>query len=74
MGSHCIQHGSVAQLQLALAPVCAMTITTISQNRCFGGVQGTYAHESTETGCAMRFGVFLPPQAGTLRVPLLYWL
>jgi S-formylglutathione hydrolase len=49
-----------------------MTITTLSQNRCFGGLQGTYAHESTETGCTMRFGVFLPPQAR--RVPILYWL
>jgi S-formylglutathione hydrolase len=51
-----------------------MTITTISQNRSFGGVQGTYAHESAETGCKMRFGVFMPPQAGAQRVPLLYWL
>ncbi len=51
-----------------------MTITTISRNRCFGGIQGTYSHESIETGCAMRFGVFLPPQAETSRVPLLYWL
>ena len=51
-----------------------MTITALSQNRCFGGVQGTYAHESTETGCTMRFGVFLPPQAQEGRVPSLYWL
>ena len=51
-----------------------MTITTLSQNRCFGGVQGTYAHESTETGCTMRFGVYLPPQAQKGRVPSLYWL
>jgi len=51
-----------------------MTLTTIAQNRCFGGVQGTYAHESTETGCTMRFGVFLPSQAHARRVPLLYWL
>ena len=51
-----------------------MTITALSQNRCFGGVQGTYAHESTETGCTMRFGVFLPPQAQKGRVPSLYWL
>jgi S-formylglutathione hydrolase len=51
-----------------------MTLTTIAQNRCFGGVQGTYAHESTATGSAMRFGVFLPPQAEARKVPLLYWL
>ncbi|HET7779544.1 MAG TPA: S-formylglutathione hydrolase [Rudaea sp.] len=51
-----------------------MTLTTVSQNRCFGGVQGTYSHASSETGCTMRFGVFLPPQARDARVPLLYWL
>ena len=51
-----------------------MTITTVSQNKCFGGVQGTYAHDSAETRSTMRFGVFLPPQAQTGRVPALYWL
>jgi S-formylglutathione hydrolase len=51
-----------------------MTIKTVSENRSFGGVQGTYAHDSTETGCPMRFGVFRPPQAATARVPVLYWL
>ena len=51
-----------------------MTVTVLSQNRCFGGTQGTYAHESTETGCTMRFGVYLPPHAQKGRVPSLYWL
>jgi len=51
-----------------------MTITTVSQNKCFGGVQGTYAHDAVETHSAMRFGVFLPPQAQMGRVPILYWL
>lgn len=51
-----------------------MTVTTLSQNKCFGGVQGTYSHDSAETQCTMRFGVFLPPQAQTARVPILYWL
>jgi S-formylglutathione hydrolase len=51
-------------------------ITTISQNKCFGGVQGVYSHQSAATGCTMRFGVFLPPQAAdaAVRVPVLYWL
>ena len=31
-----------------------------------------YSHASRETGCTMRFGVFLPPQARA--VPVLYWL
>jgi len=51
-----------------------MTIKTVSEQRCFGGVQGVYSHESTETRCTMRFGVFLPPQAPMRRVPILYWL
>ena len=41
----------------------AMPIETISRNRCFGGVQAVYSHDSPETGTPMRFGVFLPPQA-----------
>lgn len=52
-----------------------MTITSITQNKCFDGVQGVYSHVSPETGCSMRFGVFLPPQAAAeTPVPVLYWL
>jgi len=51
-----------------------MTVTAVSQNKSFGGVQGTYTHDSTETHCAMRFGAFLPPQAQEGTVPVLYWL
>jgi S-formylglutathione hydrolase len=51
-----------------------MTVTTVSQIRSFGGVQGIYTHGSAETRCAMRFGVFLPPQAQAGKVPVLYWL
>lgn len=49
-------------------------ITTISQNRCFDGTQGVYSHVSQETGCTMRFAVFMPPQAKDGPVPVLYWL
>src|SRR3977135_2350372 len=51
-----------------------MAITTVSRNKCFGGVQGVYSHEARETACIMRFGVFLPPQAQAHAVPVLYWL
>ena len=51
-----------------------MTVKTLSESRCFGGVQGTYVHESAETRCPMRFGVFLPAAVSTARVPVLYWL
>ena len=46
----------------------------VSQSRCFGGLQGVYTHAAQTTHCTMRFGVFLPPQARTARVPVLYWL
>jgi len=51
-----------------------MAITSVSRNKCFGGVQGVYSHEARETACVMRFGVFLPPQAEAHPVPVLYWL
>ena len=51
-----------------------MTVTKVSESRCFGGVQGVYSHASAELRCTMRFAVFVPPQAGTRRVPVLYWL
>ena len=48
--------------------------SVVSENLCFGGVQGVYTHAAQETRCVMRFGVFLPPQAKAGRVPVLYWL
>jgi S-formylglutathione hydrolase len=38
-------------------------LTTLSEYRCFGGVQAFYSHFSEEVGLPMRFGVFLPHQA-----------
>ena len=49
-------------------------IRSVTQNLCFGGVQSVYTHASQEARCVMRFGVFLPPQATSSRVPVLYWL
>ncbi|MGR3374250.1 MAG: S-formylglutathione hydrolase [Pseudooceanicola nanhaiensis] len=46
----------------------------ISENRCFGGVQGVYAHESDATACEMTFGLFLPEEAREGPVPLLWYL
>jgi len=54
--------------------VSETAIKRVTENLCFGGVQGVYAHTSTITGCEMRFGVFLPPQANASRVPVVYWL
>jgi S-formylglutathione hydrolase len=47
---------------------------TVSENRCFGGVQGVYTHRSDVCGCDMTFGLFLPAQAETGAVPVLWYL
>lgn len=47
---------------------------TISENACFGGVQGVYKHKSVSCGCDMTFAVFLPPQAKDGPVPCLWYL
>lgn len=51
-----------------------MSIETISEQRCFGGVQGFYSHESKETGGTMKFGVFRPALAKGDSAPVLYYL
>lgn len=40
----------------------------------FGGKQTVWAHPSEVLGCAMRFGVYLPPQSEHTTCPVLYWL
>jgi S-formylglutathione hydrolase len=49
-------------------------VEKISENRCFGGVQGFYRHASTACAGAMRFAVYRPPQAAQGKVPVLYYL
>jgi len=46
----------------------------IGANRCFGGRQLRYRHASAVLGCDMTFSVYLPPQAESGKVPLVYWL
>jgi len=47
---------------------------TLSETRCFGGVQKTLGHESEATGTPMKVSVFLPPAAEQGSVPVLYFL
>ncbi|MDA9207740.1 S-formylglutathione hydrolase [Octadecabacter sp.] len=47
---------------------------TLSENTCFGGVQGVYKHRSTATGTDMTFALFLPAEAKDGPVPLLWFL
>jgi len=50
------------------------SMKTLSQSRCFGGVQGVHSHASQATGCEMTFGLFLPQEAEYGPVPLLWYL
>ncbi len=47
---------------------------TLSENACFGGVQGVYKHASKATGTDMTFGLFLPAEAKDGPVPVLWYL
>ncbi len=51
-----------------------MGLETLSQARCFGGTQFIYRHDSRQTGTPMRVSVFVPPQAETRPVPVLWFL
>ncbi len=47
---------------------------TISEAKSHGGMQGVYRHVSTATRTPMTFAVFVPPQAESGPVPVLWYL
>ncbi len=47
---------------------------TLSENKCFGGIQGVYRHASDACRCEMTFGLFLPEEAADHSVPVLWYL
>jgi S-formylglutathione hydrolase len=49
-------------------------VRVLSEQRCFGGVQGRYEMDSTACAGPMRFSVYQPPAAAVGRVPVLYFL
>jgi len=51
-----------------------VALERISESRAFDGTQAVWRHASRATGTPMRFGIYLPPQAATTRVPVVYWL
>lgn len=52
-----------------------MSVTTISEHRAFGGVQGYYEHVSARCAGKMRFSVFVPNRsAASQNIPTLYYL
>lgn len=52
----------------------ATPIEKLAEHACFGGRQGFYRHASTACEGPMRFGVFVPPQAASRRVPVVFYL
>ena len=51
-----------------------MNLERLEHRACFGGWQDVYRHDSAMLDCAMKFAVYLPPQAEKERLPVLYWL
>jgi S-formylglutathione hydrolase len=51
-----------------------MALDVVSQSCCFGGIQFTYQHQSSETGTLMRFAAFVPPRADHRPVPVVWYL
>ncbi len=51
-----------------------MTLETISEIASFGGFQGYYSHESTSTNCKMRFSLYIPSQAASENLPVVWYL
>ncbi|MEA3261960.1 MAG: S-formylglutathione hydrolase [Pseudomonadota bacterium] len=47
---------------------------TVSTNRSHGGTQGVYTHQSSATGTAMTFSVFVPDHAPDAKLPVLWYL
>ncbi|XP_046667808.1 S-formylglutathione hydrolase isoform X2 [Homalodisca vitripennis] len=50
------------------------SLKKISSNRSFQGYQHVYSHDSGELQCSMKFAIYLPPQAESGPVPVIYWL
>ena len=51
-----------------------MSLTELSENKCFGGRQLRLTHLSEACSCTMTFAIYLPPAAEAGDVPALYWL
>lgn len=46
----------------------------LAENKSFGGRQLQFQHQSEVLNCQIPFSIFLPPQAESEAVPVLYWL
>ncbi len=46
----------------------------LAEHACYGGVQRFYRHASRETRSPMKFSAYLPPQARSRKLPVVYFL
>ncbi|XP_031568459.1 S-formylglutathione hydrolase-like [Actinia tenebrosa] len=51
-----------------------MALNEVSSNASFEGYQKVFSHQSSELKCEMKFSVYIPPQAESQNVPVLYYL
>ncbi|XP_032970536.1 LOW QUALITY PROTEIN: S-formylglutathione hydrolase-like [Rhinolophus ferrumequinum] len=51
-----------------------MELKQISSNKCFGGLQKVFEHDTVELNCKMKFAIYLPPKADTGKCTALYCL
>lgn len=51
-----------------------MALTQVSSNKCAGGHQKVFEHDSSELQCKMKVAVYLPPKAESDKCPVFYWL
>ncbi|HBO39028.1 MAG TPA: S-formylglutathione hydrolase [Pasteurellaceae bacterium] len=51
-----------------------LQLSLLSRHKMFDGFHERYTHFSSSTQCSMTFAVYLPPQATSQKVPVLYWL
>eukprot|EP00013_Stygamoeba_regulata_P019823 CAMPEP_0177659728 /NCGR_PEP_ID=MMETSP0447-20121125/17608_1 /TAXON_ID=0 /ORGANISM="Stygamoeba regulata, Strain BSH-02190019" /LENGTH=291 /DNA_ID=CAMNT_0019164639 /DNA_START=64 /DNA_END=936 /DNA_ORIENTATION=- len=52
----------------------ADTLKKLSSTKCFSGFVEKYSHTSACLGCDMKFAVYLPPQAASMKCPVIFFL
>lgn len=52
----------------------ASTLTEVSSNKTFDGVQKVFSHESKVLGSTAKFGIYLPSKTEGQKLPVIYWL
>jgi S-formylglutathione hydrolase len=65
---------STPAARLRAATPEGISMERIEHRAAFGGWQDVYQHRSQVLGCEMKVAVYLPPQAATQTLPVLYWL